>query len=384
MDSSETNLMKKIKSYKINEFIQSIFQGLDAVAVLPLVPLDDAARKVTESIEKGYVPESYRWTRDKTEHAYRYKNYGSWAKSVIVAAYSYFTDEVYPEDRFLGRIARYTWRNNYRFLILKLKNLTVILGKTFETKIKSKVLSNYTSLPEKVLFNYSGIARFGKNSVLLNRSMGSFFVIGELLTDLEVDFENIPPIEPPDFSICGSCDQCLKACPTKAIRRAGEIDINRCFQYISENLVLMPVDYREKWGSRVYGCSECIDACPFNQNLKPQDELHSIGYVGPTLNLIEVITMETEKWNHVFRENQIGIRDKNAIIKNAITSLGYLGYKKSIKYLLPLLSHENELIRAYTAWAVGKINTKTGKKKLDSIFKDEPSDIVRSEIEPFL
>jgi epoxyqueuosine reductase len=376
--------MKKIKSDKILDIIVSNIEGIDAVTILPLVPLGDAVRNVIESIKKGYVPVSYHWTRDKTEHAYKYKNYTSWAKSVIVAALSYYTDEKYPKDRLFGRIARFSWRNNYKYLSMKLENAVKALGETLGVKIKSKTLSNYTSLPEKVLFNYSGIARFGKNSVLLNKDMGSYFVIGEALTDLEVEFDRADPLLQPAFSICGGCEQCLRACPTGAIRQAGEIDINRCFQYISENLVLMPVSYREKWGNRLYGCSECIDACPFNHNLYPRAPKHNIGFVGQGVNLIEILKMGTEQWEQFFNENQIGIRDKNAILKNAITSLGYLGYKKSLKYLLPFLEHENLIIRAYSAWAIGEINTKAGKTKLISRYMDETADSVKAEIEPFL
>ncbi|HEB32133.1 MAG TPA: epoxyqueuosine reductase [Spirochaetes bacterium] len=376
--------MKKIKPDIIKDIIGSNIEGIDAVTVVPVIPLGDAARKVIESIEKGFVPESYHWTREKTEHAYRYKNYSAWARSVIVAAISYYTDEKYPKDQLTGRIARFTWRNNYRYLSLKLEKAVKALGKTLGVKIKSKSLSNYTSLPEKALFNYSGIARFGKNSVLLNRDMGSYFVIGEALTDLEVEFDRIDPLKPPDFSPCGECERCLRACPTGAIVQAGEIDIKRCFQYISENLILMPVSYREKWGNRLYGCSECIDVCPFNRNLDPRAPKHNTGYVGQGVNLIEILKMGAEQWERLFHENQVGIRDKNAILKNAITSLGYLGYRKSLKYLLSFLEHENKIIRAYTAWAIGKINTKTGKKRLISRYKDETVDSVRTEIEPFL
>jgi epoxyqueuosine reductase len=376
--------MKKIKQDKILDFIQSNIRGIDAVTILPLVPLGNAARKVVESIEKGYVPASYHWTRDKTGYAYKYKNYTGWAKSVIVAALSYYTDEKYPKDRLSGRIARFTWRNNYKYLSMKLENAVKALGETLGVKIKSKILSNYTSLPEKVLFNYSGIARLGKNSVLLNRDMGSYFVIGEALTDLEVEFDRVDPLIQPDFSVCGDCEKCLKACPTGAIRQAGEIDINRCFQYISENLVLMPVSYREKWGSRLYGCSECIDACPFNHNLYPRASKHNTGFVGQGVNLIEILKLGEEQWERFFLDNQIGIRDKKAILKNAITSLGYLGYRKSLRYLLPFLEHENTIIRAYSAWAIGKTNTESGKSNLISRYKDETADSVKAEIEPFL
>ena len=112
--------MIKIKPDIITDIIGSKIEGIDAVTVVPVVPLGDAARKVIESIEKGYLPESYHWTQNKTEHAYTYKNYKVWTRSIIVAAMSYYTDEKYPQDQLTGRIARFTWRNNYKYLRLKL------------------------------------------------------------------------------------------------------------------------------------------------------------------------------------------------------------------------------------------------------------------------
>ena len=376
--------MRKLNPEKIKEIIRSNIKGIDAIEVIPVVSLKAAARKVFQSINKGYIPESYNWDRKKTEHAYSYKNYKSWAKSIIVAAKYYYTDEEYPKEKQTGRIARFTWRNNYRYLSFKLEEAVKAISKIYGRPVKSEVLSNYTSIPEKLLFSYSGIAEFGKNCVLINRQMGSFFIIGEALTDLVFDFDEAGVLTPPDFSICGECDRCLTSCPTGAIPRSGEIDINRCFQFISENLILMPPEYREKWGSRLYGCSICIEVCPYNNNLEPWAEKHSIGYVGQGMDLISVLKMPFKDWTRTFNHNQIGIHDRMAIIKNLITSLGYLKFKKSLDSLYPYLYHENEVIRACTAWAIGKINTKTGKKRLSVRYKEETSKIVRAEIITFL
>lgn len=375
---------KKLKPEIIKKIVKDNITGIDAVEIIPLINLGSALKGTISCLKQGLIPASYSYSKEKTESAYSYKNYKSWAKSIIVAAKYYYTDEKFPEEKAFGRIARFTWRNNYRYLSLKLEDAVNKISDNIGIPIISKILSNYTSIPEKALCKYSGIADFGKNSVLINRSMGSYFTVGEAFIDLDIDFDEIKELEAPDYTLCGSCNLCRAACPTHAIIKNGVININRCFQYISENLILMPLKYREKWGNRLYGCSICIDVCPYNKNLVPWAKKHNIGFVGQGMDLLEVLSLKQEEWDRTFIDNQIVIRDPGAILKNAITSLGYLEYKKSIDFLFPFLNHEHEIIRAYTAWAIGKINTKTGKKMLYARYKEEKSQMVKTEIECIL
>jgi epoxyqueuosine reductase len=250
--------------------------------------------------------------------------------------------------------------------------------------VQSKVLSNYTSIPEKVLFRYSGLADLGKNGVLINRNMGSFFSIGEAFIDLEMDFENELYLHTPDFSLCGTCEICKAACPTTAIIEDGIINVNRCFQYLSETLVLMPQQLREKWGNRLYGCTTCLDVCPYNKTLDPRAEKHNIGFIGTGMDLIEALNMPQKKWMQTFSNNQLGIRDRRAILKNAILAIGCMKYKKALDFLYPYLNHKNDIIRAYTAWSIGMFHSSNGMKKLYTRYKIEECPLVKSEIEYFL
>jgi len=375
---------RALKYKTIKALLTDIAPGIDVIETIPLVDLKPALKETLERLERGLIPESYRWNREKTARAYSYKNYRTWARSIIIAAKYYLTDEQYPEDKAFGQIARYTWRNNYRFLKIKLDDIVRRLAEKIESPIKSKTLSNYTSIPEKALFRYSGIADVGKNSVLISRNMGSYFVIGEVFTDLEIDFEGKAQLKTPDYSLCGSCTLCIKACPTQAILPGGRIAIGRCLQYISENLTLMPHEYREIWGNRLYGCSTCLDICPHNQRLTPWAEKHVTGCVGQGLRLLDALMLKESEWPGIFSDNQIGIRSYGSFIKNAITSCGSLEYKKSLDYLIPFVSHENEIIRAYTCWALGKLHTKSTKNILERQYNQEENHLVKSEIERFL
>jgi epoxyqueuosine reductase QueG len=415
--------------------IKSRVRGFDALAVIPVPELDEASGFVKASglaeaascayaaMEKGLIPESYGWTREKTARAYGLEGYGSWAQCVIVAAKYYCTDDdvagsdvrgAQPSrDTAFGRIARFTWRNNYRYLVLRLREAVSALEAALGRQIKSKVLSNYTSIPEKALFRLSGLADVGKHGVLIHPAMGSYFTVGEAFCGLRVDgaedalgagqppVVGQPPVlapgsnaaqphvtglrlTPPRFDLCGECRLCRDACPTGAIPWDGAVNVTRCFQYMSENLTLVPASDREKWGSRVYGCSDCIDACPFNKGLTPWGEKHGVGYVGPGFDLLDLLTICEAEWRERFRDNQIGKRDRRAVLKNVILSLGWLEYRKAVPSLLPFLEHDHEVLRTCAAWALVRIGTTEGKLALERLARRERSAVVREEIERFL
>ncbi|MFW6138891.1 MAG: epoxyqueuosine reductase [Spirochaetota bacterium] len=374
-----------MKKNKVLDIITSTTSGLDAVEVIPLVDLDSVLQRTLEHLQKGMMPSTYRWTESKTRYAYSYKNYSRWARSIIVAAKYYHTGEPYQSDPLFGRIAPFSWRNNYLYITLQLEQALEALEKYMGKKIKARVLSNYTSIPEKPLFRYSGLGEAGRNSVLINPHMGSYFCVGEMLTELEVeDFANPPSPAPPDFSICGECFRCIKACPTGAITGPGAVNINRCFQYLSENLVVVPRKWRNRWGPRLYGCSTCLEVCPYNQRLTPWAEKHQVGYVGTGMHLPDVLKLSPQQWDLRFQNNQIARRESLAIVKNAVLALGCSGNRWCLEAIRDFLEHPSPVIRATAAWAVGNINTPSGNKKLEELYKKEEDPEVRKEIEYFL
>ncbi len=370
-----------MKRQELTELLNKDSGGIDAIAVIPPANLNNALLHTISAISAGYIPESYRWTPGKTAYAYSYKSYGSWVKSIILAAKYYFTDETYSDDPGWGRIARFTWRNNYGYLKKKLTALIDLLQTYTGTRIQSRVLSNYTSIPEKVLFGFSGLGSIGKNSVAVTHNMGSLFVIGEVFTDIEISDFQTPTLRRPDFSICGSCSACIDACPTGAIVDDGVVDVNRCFQYLSEILTPVPRNLRQKWGNRLYGCSICVDVCPYNSVLEPNAEKHTVGYVGQDISLIELLGMNDHRWQARFQNNQIGMRRRPAIEKNAVLTLGWLEYRRAEDILKEFLRHEQPVLRMCAAWSLGRLRTRGARSSLERKYREEPDRNVREEIE---
>jgi epoxyqueuosine reductase len=375
-----------LSAVSVTKMLQELGEGIDALAVLPLLDLRGPLKGALGRLEQGLIPPTYGWTVEKTRQAYAYRGQGSWARSIIVAAKYYLTDERYPEEgELFGRIARYTWRNNYRYLHLRMGELLQKLEEALGTAIRAKVYSNYTSIPEKVLFAGSGLGSPGKNSVLISKSMGSFFVVGEALTDLALDFtgtafEGDPLPSPPNFALCGSCSRCMDACPTGALVADGVVDVGRCLQYLSENLVPVSRDIREKWENRLYGCTTCMDVCPYNQHLSPWAEKHDIGHVGTGEDLAYLLSLSSAQWELRFRDNQILIRNPLAIIRNALFCLGNHPCERSLDLLAPFLSNAHWLIRAAAAWSVGRQGTGRAARILRERLGRETHPSVREEI----
>jgi epoxyqueuosine reductase len=382
---------------RVEELVRGRVTGLDEIAVLPVPDtgsevrsgdesgLAAAASRACSALDEGLIPDSYGWTRKKTARAYRLKGYADWAACVIVAAKYYFTDEEFPRDPAFGRIARYTWRNNYRYITIRLRQAVEALEGALGRPVRAKVLSNYTSIPEKVLYRMGGTADLGKHGVLLHPAMGSLFTVGEAFCDLSVGGGDVaPPLSPPRFDLCGECGRCRRACPTGAIVRDGVVDVTRCFQYMTETLLVVPVEHRERWGSRVYGCSECLDACPFNERLEPVGEKHGVGHVGPGFDLLALLELGENEWTRRFHGNQVGIRDRRAILKNVILSLGWLAFRKAAAPLASFLAHEHPVIRASAAWALGRISTPAARGALERRARTERNALVIGEIERFL
>ena len=405
--------MRTLDYERVYSALAKYATGIDAFEIIPVPDLTSPLKHTVKALRGGLIPAQYRWTEEKTRQAYSYKDCREWTRSIIVAAKYYFTNEGYPDKegyinsgpaaasspapgkhrepsiehtaRPYGRIARFTWRNNYRYLAERLREMIRGLERELGISIRARALSNYTSIPEKVLFAYSGLAAFGRNCVLMNKTMGSYFVVGELMTDLPVDFTDrefqfttTPGL--PDFSMCGNCTLCIDACPTGALFGKGSIDVNRCFQYFSENLVPVPHAYRSTWGNRLYGCSTCIDVCPYNSKLEPSAEKHAIGYVGTGDDLINLLSYSEKQWQERFMHNQLIIRDRLAIIKNALLCLGNYPSMGALQPLLIFLSHSSPTIRSFAAWALGKLGSIEGRKALERRLKEEKDVSVQLEI----
>lgn len=188
------------------------------------------------------------------------------AKSVVSLIYNYFPQEDLTEKTDL-KIARYSYGEDYHFVIKdKLKQFLQRLQEEIG-EIHGRAFVDSAPVMERVWAQRSGLGWIGKNSLLLNRSMGSFFFLAELIIDLELEYDG--PIK--DY--CGTCTACMDACPTEAIPEPYVVDGSKCISYFTIELKEeIPETVKGKFENWIFGCDICQEVCPWNRFAVPHQE----------------------------------------------------------------------------------------------------------------
>ncbi len=194
-------------------------------------------------------------------------------RSAIVCALNYNTDLPYSVDAAAaesreprGWISRYAWGRDYHEVVWeKLNALTASLRERIREPFAARVYADTGPVAERIFAKHAGLGWLGKNTLLLNESLGSWFFLGVILTSLDLT-PSRTPAEAPPADLCGNCRQCLDACPTEALVEPYVLDARRCISYLTVELRgNIPEEFREAMGRHVYGCDICQDVCPFNR-----------------------------------------------------------------------------------------------------------------------
>jgi epoxyqueuosine reductase len=195
-------------------------------------------------------------------------------RSVIVCALNYNAPrprsiEVAKEpdvDGPRGWISRYAWGTDYHE-VLRTK-LNVLLGamrERFDEPFEARAYADTGPMQERIFAKHAGLGWLGKNTLLLNQALGSWFFLGAILTTLDLN-PSLAASEAPPPDLCGSCTRCIDACPTGAFVEPYVMDARRCISYLTIELRgSVPTEFREPIGRHVFGCDICQDVCPWNR-----------------------------------------------------------------------------------------------------------------------
>ncbi len=237
------------------------------------------------------------------------------AKSVVSLLLNYYPDKQ-QEDPSAPKISKYAYGEDYHFVIKrKLKELLDSLQEKIGD-VGGRVFVDSAPVMDKVWAKKSGIGWTGKHSNLVNREMGSFFFIAELIIDLEL----VPDGPIGDF--CGTCTKCIDACPTDAIVAPYVVDGSKCISYFTIELKgAIPQEQQGKFGEWVFGCDICQDVCPWNRFAKP----HSEPAFDPHPLLLPMKQKEwTELTEEVFQQ---------LFKKSAVKRTKFEGLKRNIRFV---------------------------------------------------
>ncbi len=221
------------------------------------------------------------------------------AKSVISFTLNYFPEE--QQDSTAPKISKYAYGEDYHFVIKdKLKELVHWMQDKIG-EVNGRAFVDSAPVLDRAWAARSGLGWIGKHSLLLTKKEGSFFFIGELIVDLELEPDG------PVTDHCGSCTACIDACPTEAITEPYVVDSNKCISYLTIELRdQIPMDYKGQMEDWAFGCDICQDVCPWNRFSKPHNEPR----FKPKDQLLE---MNRDEWMEISREVFTEVFRKSAV-----------------------------------------------------------------------
>ncbi|WP_066316469.1 tRNA epoxyqueuosine(34) reductase QueG [Bacillus sp. FJAT-29814] len=281
------------------------------------------------------------------------------------------------KDARRGMFARASWGQDYHHILRdRLGKLEAfILSKVPEARLKSMVDTG--ELSDRAVAERAGIGWSGKNCAIITPEFGSYVYIGELITS--IPFAPDTPVE----DQCGSCTKCLDACPTGALVQGGQINAQRCISFLTQTKELIPDEFREKIGNRIYGCDSCQTACPHNKgkNFHFHDEMEpDPEAVKPLLK--PILKLSNRDFKQKFGYLAGSWRGKKPIQRNAMIALAHFKDETAVPDLVEVLEKEVSLVAKGTAaWALGKIGGDVALAALEKARERETDVEVQKEIE---
>jgi epoxyqueuosine reductase len=315
-------------------------------------------------------------------------------RSVIVCASNYNSPAPRSVDAILteaaeprGWISRYAWGQDYHEVLQqKLLKLASILSERFTEPHESRIYADTGPIQERIFAKHAGLGWIGKNTLLLNEKLGSWFFLGVILTTLDIP-PTLGPSEllPPD--LCGSCTKCISACPTGALVEPYVMDARLCISYLTIELRgSVPEELREPMGRHVFGCDICQDVCPWNRRspvtpaeefqprtFPPADEVHrgewipraadGTGEESLFLPRLEWLArMNEEQFRAMFRGSPIKRTKWRGLVRNACIAIGNSApvpgtpqHVRGCALLEQLAASADPVISESAQWALSRI-----------------------------
>lgn len=252
------------------------------------------------------------------------------AKTIIVIAVPYTSrDETLKHQRYV--VSRSSWGTDYHLVLQDvLQEVSEELKKRYGAT--SVTLTDNHMLHDRHLAMLAGLGHYGKNTLLINDRYGSFFFIGSIVTDLTLDEYEYTKETPRD--ICGSCDRCIKACPTGAISEERYLNAKRCLSYLTQSKEEIPDFLLDKLRKFPFGCDFCQLACPYNQDITT-DILYRFRPTGKErITPHDLVPLSNRTFKERYGDLACSFRGKNVLLRNTLV----IAANTQDETVLPLLS----------------------------------------------
>jgi epoxyqueuosine reductase len=295
---------------------RALSEGFEKVGIVPADRLDDAHDRLLAWLGRGYHGEMAWMARDPEMRSDPRKLFPA-ARSVVVVAMNYYTPAAYRDDPATGKVSRYAWGDDYHEVLnVKLSSLLKWLQEELP-QVEGKVCVDIQPMMDKAWAVRAGLGWIGKHSNLITTEYGSWVFIGELLLNIDLEYETELVADH-----CGSCTLCIDACPTGAITEPYTVDANKCISYATIELrdTELPHDVAENLEGWFYGCDICQDVCPWNRFQQNTDESRFQPRQGNVnVSLSEVLELTAEVYPARFRHSAMKRAKLSGLQRNART-----------------------------------------------------------------
>ena len=318
------------------------------------------------------------WMEDRIDQ--RASPGGLWpeVRSVIMLGTSYAPEEGLLEaagtpDK--ARLSIYAQRKDYHDVVKgALKRVAQWL--VHEAGGEVKVFVDTAPVMEKALAEAAGLGWQGKHTNLVSRDHGSWLLLGAIYTTLDLT------LEAPGSDRCGSCNACQTACPTKAFPAPYQLDARRCISYLTiEHKGPIPYEFRKAIGNHVYGCDDCLAACPWNKFASAaaanKAMLPRVELAAP--DLADLLTLNDAAFRTFFSGTPIKRTGRDRFVRNLLIAAGNSGDLTLLPIVSELLDDPSPLVRGAAIWALAELNPAVFKSQLANRQATELDESVRDE-----
>lgn len=278
-----------------------------------------------------------------------------------------------------ARVSRYAWGNGDYHDVLrgKLQELADFV-KTHQPGCTMRGVVDTAPLLERDFARLAGLGWFGKNTMLLNKRVGSWFFLAALLTDLELEYDVAH-----EASHCGTCTRCLEACPTEAFVEPYVLDARKCISYLTiEHRGPIPVELREGIGDWLFGCDICQEVCPWNRKAPVTEQAAFLprADVNPA-DAVELLSLSETEFRERFRHTPLTRPKRAGLLRNAAIVLGNSRDVRAVPALIGALHDDEPLVRGAAAWALGRFDDARALAALHDRLTIEEDASVRGELQ---
>lgn len=393
---------------KIKKFAFDL--GFDLVGISKLKS-SEFKNKVFDWMEKGRQGEMNWYLNNLDRRLDPRKNLYGKARTSISVGLFYRPSDLPKEvldDSSRGIIARYALYDDYHRIMEKmLKKLAQKITNEINNKWDYHIYVDTGPVLEREVAAAAGLGFIGKNTTLINTSLGSYIFLGEIICDLSIKSSVMVSSPSQEQTLrqaqsddcvtnkkykkekvqgtCASCVRCRQACPTGALPKPYVLDARKCISYLTiENKGPIPISLRPFLKNRIYGCDICQEVCPWNKKLKPD----LISALKPRVDqapfLLDLVSMTETDFQNKYKGTPILRAKYRGFMRNILVAIGNWGDKSAFSPVAKLVDSPEPLIRQHAAWALWQINKQEARVLLAGHLSKEEDKIVMEEMQLLL